>query len=67
MSRLLATIVIAIVFSGDSFVSLAHAEEQLPSNRWVKLHEQKPDDAVAGIRRHGGRRFLFVSGNSRLV
>ena len=63
---LLTTTAMWIGFSGDLFVSFAQAEEHSPSNRWVKLHEQKPDDAVTFRRQaHGGS--CFDSKRGRLI
>lgn len=44
----------------------ASADEKLPPNRWVKLHEQKPDDEVSFRRQaHGGS--CFDSKRGRLI
>jgi len=49
-----------------SFISIAAAEESPPPNRWVKLHERQPTDAVQFRRQaHGGS--CFDSKRGRLI
>ncbi len=60
-----AVVLICFTLAGLPSIS-ASADEKLPPNRWVKLHEQKSDDEVSFRRQaHGGS--CFDSKRGRLI